>query len=108
MTIRQMAAAQRMQEYNNQKPTAAEIEDAHQRGHKYAAAMGSVEGLCLAGADRNYRKPTSEFASSGTSGEELECRLEPDLRLAKRKTRANCYLSRTTTPLGTNLAWDKI
>lgn len=46
MTIRQMAVAQRTQAYNATKPTAAEIEEAHQRGHKYAAAMGSVEGLC--------------------------------------------------------------
>ena len=42
MTVREMVVAQKTQEYH--KPTAAEIEAAHQRGHKMAE---HIEGMCL-------------------------------------------------------------
>lgn len=48
MTIRQMAIAARQQEYERNKPTAAEIEEAHQRCHRQMAAAGHyIEGMCL-------------------------------------------------------------
>ena len=46
MTIRQMAVAQRTQEYHRATP--AEIEAAHHRIEKQAVAMGyMIEGMCL-------------------------------------------------------------
>ena len=44
MTIRQMALVQSIQKSGTGQPTAAEIEEAHQR---HLQAMGTIEGLCL-------------------------------------------------------------
>lgn len=45
MTVRQMVVAQMTQQSGIGQHTAAEIEEAHQRGHKQA---GHIEGMCLA------------------------------------------------------------
>ena len=48
MTVRQMAVAQRMQEYNATKPTETEKEAAHKRMDKQLQDMGfAIEGMCL-------------------------------------------------------------
>lgn len=48
MTVREMAVAQRMQEYEKNKPTEAEKEAAHKRIDKQLQDMGyAIEGMCL-------------------------------------------------------------
>ena len=47
MTVRQMAVAQRRQEFNASKPTEAEKEAAHKRIDKQLQEMGfAIEGMC--------------------------------------------------------------